>query len=986
VKQKWKFSYSSCFLVKIYFLIKLSIMKQTCIILFSFLSYFSFSQSKINAYEVEQQTYVNAPRMLDDGSIIFTDNYSSTIYQWKKGKVKALHSSAGCGRYMQFHQEKKLIGFKYIDENGMQAPAVYDLTAKEVNLLHAPVNLAGQPNFNNDKIVFTIGNMLYLVSENETEKFDLGAYVNIVEISADGRFLSYALNDRIYLLNMQSKEQKAISPQGKMAAYPKFSPDNSKILFQSDACFIYDIEKAVITDEIPQALSPSWSPDASKILFHKTLIKDEFLIAADIFLYSFEHKQEIQLTHTPDRMEMQAVFAADNRIIYHGYNDRSIYLSDISDDKLTGTSLLHEFSTALDIAFYQLLKTRAIVQIPGNVPYVHQVYDTPNWHYGYGSCAPTTCIMAIAYYNLLPKWPEAVSAPSPHISDYGNYVADKYTLNEIYYDYVEPTSGGENAWGGYGFMWDGSYSPNSRQRIYLENHYFSSNQLWTSSCLYANTITEIDNDYPHPICSYLSTSGHLTLTTGYVVGQHTLIFHDPYGDKNTPGYPSYDGVDAYYDWPGYNNGYQNLDNSGSHGVVAWTTQARNTHKTYNDTIIDDIDYHHGFEMNNSQNGSHMRYFHDINSGYNNHMWFTYTMAFTPDICWVEWSPNLPQSGYYEVSVFIPADSSKATSALYHVHYSGNDSLIIVNQSLYNDQWVSLGSFYFDTTMTAKVYLGDSTGVSGQSIAFDAVKWSWMPPASAAFTVANNSICVHDSISFSNNSTNANQYLWTFDQATPPTSNIENPTVTWSNPGQYDVQLIAYGLNENDTLEMLQYIVVNPNATASFSAFDTVLYLPNAVALFTNNSQDASAYLWDFGDGNTSTDVNPWHNYQSAGLYSVQLHALSAQCKSDSLLLTDYIEVLTTTTIGDKKEEAILWPNPAKDKISFHIPQSEDNISLRCFNAIGELVFAKEYEYLHSNETQSIDISFLAEGSYYLLLMSREKRYLLPFTVLRHASD
>jgi PKD repeat protein len=961
-------------------------MKQIFILFFSFLALFSFSQTSINAYEVEQETYLIAPRMLDDGSIIFTDNYSSTIYQWKSGRVEALHSSAGCGRYMKFHQEKNLIGFKYIDKDGMQAPAVYDLTAKEMHLLHAPANLTGQTNFSDDKIVFTIGNTLYLVSENETEMIDLGAYVNIVEVSPDGRFLSFALNDIIYLMDIQTKEQKAISPQGKMAAYPKFSPEGSKILFQSDACYIYNIKKAVLTHEIPQALSPSWSPDASQILYHKTIVNEDFVLASDMFLYSLKDRKEIQLTHTTDRIEMQAVFADNNRILYHGYNDRSVYLSDINEDKLSKTTLLHRFSAALDIAFYQLPKTRAIVQIPGTIPYVHQVYDTPDWHYGYGSCAPTTCIMAIAYYNLLPKWPEAVSSPSAHISNYGNYVADKYTLNEIYYDYVEPTSGGENAWGGYGFMWDGSYSPNSRQRIYLENHDFTSNQLWTSSCLYANTITEIDNDYPHPICSFLTTSGHLTLATGYVVGQHTLIFHDPYGNRNTPGYPSYDGIDSYYDWPGYNNGYQNLDNSGTNGVVAWTTQARNTHKTYNDTIIDDVDYHHGLEMNNSQNGSHMRNFHDINSGYNNHMWFTYTMASTPDICWVEWIPTLPQSGYYEVSVFIPADSSEATSALYHVHHSGNDSLVILNQSLYSNQWVSLGSFYFDTTMTAKVYLGDSTGLNNQSIAFDAVKWSLMPPPSAAFTVVNNSICVNDSIPFSNTSINANQYLWTFDQASPPTSNLENPTVSWSSPGQYDVRLIAYGLNENDTLEMQQYVVVNPNASASFSALDTVLYLPNAIALFMNNSQDASAYLWDFGDGNTSTDANPWHTYQSTGLYSVRLDALSAQCKSDSIVFTDYIEVLTSINIEDNTTELMLWPNPAGDKISFHIPESEEKISLRCFNIIGELLFAQEYESLHSDETQTLDISFLAEGKYYLLLMSSENRYLLPFTVSRHSAD
>jgi hypothetical protein len=82
----------------------------------------------------------------------------------------------------------------------------------------------------------------------------------------------------------------------------------------------------------------------------------------------------------------------------------------------------------------------------------------------------------------------------------------------------------------------------------------------------------------------------------------------------------------------------------------------------------------------------------------------------------------------------------------------------------------------------------------------------------------------------------------------------------------------------------------------------------------------------------------------------------------------------------------VWPNPAKDKISFYIPESEENISLRCFNSIGELVFAKEYEYMYGHEKQTVDVSFLAEGSYYLLLMSNDNRYLLPFTVLRNSTN
>ena len=43
-------------------------------------------------------------------------------------------------------------------------------------------------------------------------------------------------------------------------------------------------------------------------------------------------------------------------------------------------------------------------------------------------------------------------------------------------------------------------------------------------------------------------------------------------------------------------------------------------------------------------------------------------------------------------------------------------------------------------------------------------------------------------------------------------------------------------------------------------------------VFTNYSQNASTYAWDFGDGNTSTEQNPTHSFASGGTYDVMLTA------------------------------------------------------------------------------------------------------------------
>jgi hypothetical protein len=430
---------------------------------------------------------------------------------------------------------------------------------------------------------------------------------------------------------------------------------------------------------------------------------------------------------------MDPSFSSDHSIVYHTYNRREIgcITLDASFSSVISTEILYAHNGPPEIKFFDTQNARSgkvDVLVPGTVPYIHQVYDTPDWHYGHGSCAPTTSMMAIAYFNKLPKWPMTASWPSPHTSDFGNYIADRYRFNEVYYSDVATTGGGEDAWGGYGYMWTGSYSPNSRMNQYMVNHQMASIQYWTAGCLWDSTLFEINHGWPQPICSMLTGSGHLTLAIGYISGQHTLIFQDPYGNKNN-GYMNYYGQNACYDWPGYNNLVQNLNS------VAWTVKADGTEKTYNDTLIDDIDYGHGFHMAN-QPPSHMRYYRDETSScYNGHYWYTYSNpTTTTDTCWVSWTPTLAQSGYYDVQVYIPGTYATATGARYKVFHANGDTTVIVGQNNYGNVWVSLGIYYFNAGTSGYVRLGDATGTQGQYLAFDAMKWVWFPTTAIAESV------------------------------------------------------------------------------------------------------------------------------------------------------------------------------------------------------------------------------------------------------------
>src|SRR5690606_38628850 len=60
--------------------------------------------------------------------------------------------------------------------------------------------------------------------------------------------------------------------------------------------------------------------------------------------------------------------------------------------------------------------------------------------------------------------------------------------------------------------------------------------------------------------------------------------------------------------------------------------------------------------------------------------------------------------------------------------------------------------------------------------------------------------------------------------------------------------------------------------ASFSLESDNYFQAPATITFTNTSQNADSYTWDFGDGQQSTEQNPTHEYTAPGTYLVELVA------------------------------------------------------------------------------------------------------------------
>ncbi len=678
-----------------------------------------------NSYRTVEEGYFTGLKATAQG-IFFSDNYHSGLYKLDNGNQQLITSERGCGLYFSVSDDGSTIGYKHINEKGKQHAVIMDDSGKKT--LKTNAKLIGQPCIGPDFIGYSDGSRFILNKNGNITEYELSNYINLVEISPDAHYAAYSQADteEMMILDLTNGEKYQISPPGKSCHYPVWSDDAKKLVFNMGKdLVIYDVIDNSL-ENIGHGSNPEWI-DSDKLVFQKTQIQDFQIRGSEIVVYSSEENTLHQLTYTPDHYETHPSYH-DGYLYFTMFDDRRILKMplDIHSNIVGQEETVFNHPEPLDIHYQEQIKTdhKSAVNFD-NVPYVHQVYDTPSYHNGYGSCAPSTSVMAAAYYNRIPPWPVEVDhgySWDPHINEYGSYVADKFRFNEYYFD---DYSDSKVAWGGYAHMWV-TYDSPSNNGMYsfhdLLNMDTGLEQIWTSSISFSYVTSDIDQGYVVPICSYLSSAGHLTLTRGYLDTQHTLIFNDPYGDKNTAGYPSYDGINAYYDWPGYNNGYQNLDPDG-YGYVAWIVSSRTQETEYNDTIIDSNHYDHGFYMNNSENSSHQRYFWDANAGYNGHFWYTITMDATEHIAWVTWSPNLTENGYYEVMAYIPSVHATATTATYEITHADGTNSVNINQLNYSDEWVSLGQYRFDPAQDAQVFLGDNTGIDGQDIAYDAVKWS-----------------------------------------------------------------------------------------------------------------------------------------------------------------------------------------------------------------------------------------------------------------------
>ncbi|MCI5058635.1 MAG: PKD domain-containing protein [Flavobacteriales bacterium] len=240
--------------------------------------------------------------------------------------------------------------------------------------------------------------------------------------------------------------------------------------------------------------------------------------------------------------------------------------------------------------------------------------------------------------------------------------------------------------------------------------------------------------------------------------------------------------------------------------------------------------------------------------------------------------------------------------------------------------------------------------------------------SAAYSVSNNNVCEGNSVQFFDQSTNNPQaWSWTFQGGSPATSNLQNPTVSYSAAGTYNVTLVASNGSGLDSVVSQAAINVYASPVAAFNFIAQGL-----TVAFQDASSAATSWTWGFGDGSFSNASSPTYTYATPGTYQVCLTADNPACSDD--LKCDSITVDSTSSSTSISENLPgitglrIYPNPARDELFIELDEVHgDYLEIRLIDYLGK----SHFNYVNNDKVtdfrKSINVTNLSSGAYIILI-------------------
>ncbi len=205
----------------------------------------------------------------------------------------------------------------------------------------------------------------------------------------------------------------------------------------------------------------------------------------------------------------------------------------------------------------------------------------------------------------------------------------------------------------------------------------------------------------------------------------------------------------------------------------------------------------------------------------------------------------------------------------------------------------LGGTY---TVSLKVVSGDGFDIETKTDLITVI----VTPPTANFTADDTNPPIGTPVQFTDISDDGSSPItsWDWSFGDGGISTEENPVHVFTEAGTYTIRLTATSLHGSDTEIKNNFIVARLVAPEADFTSNTQRPLVGDAIQFTDlsdpgTSPDIAEYLWDFGDGTTSSDANPTHVYATTGTFDVSLTVV-ARDGSDAIFRDDYLSVFDGT--------------------------------------------------------------------------------------------
>jgi PKD repeat protein len=277
---------------------------------------------------------------------------------------------------------------------------------------------------------------------------------------------------------------------------------------------------------------------------------------------------------------------------------------------------------------------------------------------------------------------------------------------------------------------------------------------------------------------------------------------------------------------------------------------------------------------------------------------------------------VPAAGSYNVYATWYPQAANATNTPYRIQHGSlaapSYTTVLANQEV-GAELNLLGTFTYNQAGTYTIEVSDNA--NGTVIA-DAVQLQYAADPASYVTAEFSSAVMEGSspltVQFINRSIVYLQgvrrptvtYLWNFGDGS--TSTERDPMHTYTTAGIYTVSLTTTnqnGTSDNETKQAYMHVgsAVAAAPRAQFFARSFSGNLPRTANFYDQSKGNVTGWLWNFGDGQTSTEQNPVHTYTGGGPFTVSL-TVSGPDGSDTITKSSYAHTIVGSRIVDNTDQ------------------------------------------------------------------------------------